>query len=210
MKKSIAFTLCLGLCAISALGQGAVNFNTRVTGAGGVVAPIYGPVPGSASVSVRGNATTNGGTANYTGAALLAGTGYSAELLGGSSAATLASSLTANGSVTFRTAASFAGFITPPANAPTYQGAGGTPFVFQIRVWDNGGGTVNTWALALARQDLAKGVSDLIGPINLVEPPGTPNNLVGLTSFSLTVVPEPGVIALGVLGLGALLLRRRK
>jgi hypothetical protein len=32
----------------------------------------------------------------------------------------------------------------------------------------------------------------------------------GIRSFQLTVVPEPSLIALGALGLGALLLRRRK
>jgi len=39
-------------------------------------------------------------------------------------------------------------------------------------------------------------------------PPSTPAPLAGLNGFS--VVPEPSTIALGVLGLGALLLRRRK
>jgi hypothetical protein len=40
------------------------------------------------------------------------------------------------------------------------------------------------------------------------EPPSTPANLIGLTSF--TLVPEPSVLALGALGAAALLLRRRK
>jgi hypothetical protein len=35
-------------------------------------------------------------------------------------------------------------------------------------------------------------------------------NLTGLQGFTVTVVPEPSVIALGVLGASALLLRRRK
>jgi len=38
----------------------------------------------------------------------------------------------------------------------------------------------------------------------------TPPNLAGLTGFTLVNVPEPSTIALGVLGLGALLIRRRK
>ena len=37
-----------------------------------------------------------------------------------------------------------------------------------------------------------------------------PANLVGITGFSVTAVPEPSTIALGVLGAAALLFRRRK
>lgn len=37
-----------------------------------------------------------------------------------------------------------------------------------------------------------------------------PPDLVGLTGFTMTVVPEPSTIALGVLGAAALLFRRRK
>jgi MYXO-CTERM domain-containing protein len=42
-------------------------------------------------------------------------------------------------------------------------------------------------------------------------PPGTPGNLSGMLPFTLVPVPEPSVIGLGLLGLGTLLvLRRRK
>jgi len=41
-------------------------------------------------------------------------------------------------------------------------------------------------------------------------PPSTPANLVNLKPFQVISVPEPSVIALGVLGASALLLRRRK
>ncbi|MHB8521556.1 MAG: PEP-CTERM sorting domain-containing protein [Limisphaerales bacterium] len=44
-------------------------------------------------------------------------------------------------------------------------------------------------------------------------PPSTPGSLTGLTSFNLGIVPavpEPTTLALGLLGAGALLLRRRK
>ena len=41
-------------------------------------------------------------------------------------------------------------------------------------------------------------------------PPGVPANLAGLEAFSLTVIPEPGTIALAVLGLAAFFVRRRK
>jgi hypothetical protein len=39
-------------------------------------------------------------------------------------------------------------------------------------------------------------------------PPGTPTDMVGLTGFAL--VPEPSTIALAMLGLAGLLIRRRK
>jgi hypothetical protein len=42
------------------------------------------------------------------------------------------------------------------------------------------------------------------------KPPAIPSNLAGLEAFSLTVIPEPGTIALAVLGLAAFFVRRRK
>jgi len=42
-------------------------------------------------------------------------------------------------------------------------------------------------------------------------PPGVPAELIGLKGFTMhNTVPEPSTIALGVLGLGALLIRRKK
>jgi len=47
--------------------------------------------------------------------------------------------------------------------------------------------------------------------VTLAEPPATPPALTGLTAFAvLPGVPEPSTIAIGALGLAALLLRRRK
>lgn len=77
-------------------------------------------------------------------------------------------------------------------------------------------GTVNTWAEVLARGGTLAGAgSDVftVGPLGGVAPDGTvfiPPQATGLRSFQLTMVPEPSLIALGALGLGALLLRRRK
>jgi hypothetical protein len=48
--------------------------------------------------------------------------------------------------------------------------------------------------------------------IGLKALPDAPANLVGLESFSVSgeVIPEPSTFALGLLGIGALMLRRRK
>ena len=55
---------------------------------------------------------------------------------------------------------------------------------------------------------LARGFSSTIDVV-LGGDPADPTALVGLSSF-FVVIPEPSTIALGVLGLAALVLRRRK
>ena len=205
MKKTSIIALLITASALSSFGQGGVNFNNRVTGAGGVVAPIYGPNSANPTLARSGNATTNGGTIDYTGHALLAGTTFSADLLSGSDAGSLQPVV--GSLVQFRTTTTLPGFVTPPAVA--IGSLATTPQVFQVRAWANGGDILSSYASALMA-GRAVGQSAVFGPITPTAPPATPPNLVGLTSFNLTVVPEPGVIALGVLGLGALLLRRRK
>ena len=202
MKKTAILTLLIAATAVTSFGQGAVNFNNRVTGAGGVVAPIYGVNPLDPMTARIGNATTNGGAVDRSGYPLLFGTGFSAALLYGADAGNLSTYAT----VTFRTVTGFGGFITPPSPAP--QTAPTTATSFRVRAWDNGGNTASSYADALAA---GRGVGEsAVFTVSPLASPATPPALVGLTSFNLTIVPEPGVIALGVLGLGALLLRRRK
>jgi hypothetical protein len=219
MKKSVIILLGV-ICAAQAFSQGvgSVFFNNRyVSGIGApIVAPIYGPEPGSPTRVIRGNATTNGGTMTYTGP-LLIGTGFTAALFGGPSGINdeNSPSLAFVQSATFRTTPNTAGFFIAPTAAQNVPGTTAGAFgTFQLRAWDNHAGTVTTWAAAMADPTVAKGSSSLFTPSfplgGLTSPPTTPPGLQGLTSFNLAVVPEPGVIALGVLGLGALLLRRRK
>lgn len=220
MKKSVIILLGV-ICATQAFSQGVgqVFFNNRyVSGIGApIVAPIYGPEPGALSRVIRGNATTNGGSQTYTGP-LLIGTGFTAALFGG--AATITDENSPNlafiASATFRTTTATAGFFIAPTAAQNVPGGvAGAQGTFQLRAWDNHAGSITSWAAAMADPSVAKGSSALFTPsfpLGGPTPTGvvTPPGLAGLTSFNLAVVPEPGVIALGVLGLGALLLRRRK
>jgi len=218
MKKTVIILLGL-ICASQAFSQGlgSVFFNNRyLSGIGApIVAPIYGPEPTQPSRVIRGNASTNGGAQTYTGP-LLIGTGFTAALFGGPAPITDENSpnLAFVQSATFRTTTSTAGFFIAPTAAQNVPGTtAGLMGTFQLRAWDNLGGTVATWAAAQANPASAHGSSALFTPTfplgGLTSPPTTPPGLQGLTSFNL-VVPEPGVIALGVLGLGALLFRRRK
>jgi len=61
---------------------------------------------------------------------------------------------------------------------------------FQLRVWNNLGGTVTSWAAAKANPTLARGSSVLFTVPAPLAGDVTPPNLVGLTSFNL-VAPEP-------------------
>jgi hypothetical protein len=115
----------------------------------------------------------------------------------------------ANGSLTpmttttpaaFKTSANGAGYINAGGATAPAGFAGGTTVQLILRAWQGGAGSTYDTAAV-------KGQSSPIS-IALVEAPGTPNELIGLTGF--TMVPEPTTLALGALGLGALLIRRRK
>jgi len=223
MKKTAIVLLGI-ICAANAFSQGvgSVFFSNRyLSGLGApVVAPVYGLEPGDATRQIRGNATTNGGTMTYSGP-LLFGTGFTAALYGGAAGITDENSpnLALASTVPFRsTTNTLAGFVTPPASAVQVPGTTAGGFgTFQVRAWDNKGGTITTWAQVMADLTIPHGSSALFTPsfaLGGTPPPPntpvTPPGLQGLTSFNLVAVPEPGVIALGVLGLGALLFRRRK
>jgi len=82
-----------------------------------------------------------------------------------------------------------------------------TILTVQVRAWATSGGAVTSWEQA---GPLARGESNLI-QVTLGGGTTPPPNLLGLTSFSIgTVIPEPSSIALGLLGLGAIVLFRRR
>lgn len=98
------------------------------------------------------------------------------------------------------------GTVTVPANAIV-----GGQVTLQMRAWEaTTAGVAGTYeAAAGAGKKFGQSATFTAAPGNpLSDPPGTPANLVGLTSFSL--IPEPSTIALGLIGAAALLLRRRK
>jgi MYXO-CTERM domain-containing protein len=86
---------------------------------------------------------------------------------------------------------------------------------FQVRGWSTAGGT--TYEQVVLRGDPAFSAGK--GPIFTLKSKDPLNNLetspnvwqgVGFTGFGLTPVPEPSVIGLGLLGVGALLMLRRR
>jgi len=206
MKKTLITAALLSLGVYGVLGQGAINFNNRAVNSPVVVAPIYGP-EADQTIILHGNATTNGGSTVYHGA-LLSGTGFTAQLWASPQGGVLAplSTTVMRGAAT----PTLLGFVVPPASAPIIAGvAAGQTATFDLRVWDNRNNQITLWSQVLADPTILRGNSGTFN-VALTEPPTTPPNMVGLTSFNLHAAPEPSVIALGALGLGALLLRRRK
>jgi len=229
MKKILLISASLML-AVAAFPQGTVVFDNGATTA---KAYTYGVDPNAPTVYKSGQTSSGvpAGTQTY-GGALLTGTGFTATLWARNAAnvvgvdnATLpggGNNLVLVGApVAYRAAGPlFNGRIAPSSANPVVNDVtdASQRATFQMRVWDNKGGTITTWDQAV--QEFLAGRTALgYSPLFTVQqslggfgsPPGTPPNLVGLQSFQLYTVPEPSVIALGVLGAGCLfLLRRRK
>jgi hypothetical protein len=212
MKKTL-ITLALLASAVVGFAQGTLQIGNSFTGV--FRAPIYGvdPADGTRAQSGQSALGNPAGTTVY-GGPLLQGTGFTFALFAGA-AGSAEGALQLVTTATFSTSASGAlpaGLIVTQT-LPINGVAPGAIAALQVRVWDNKGGTVSTWAAALADQTVAKGTSALFASQALGgagSPPSTPPQMTGWTSFNVSAVPEPSVIALGALGLGALLLRRRK
>lgn len=88
----------------------------------------------------------------------------------------------------------------------------GTDVYYKLLVWNDAAGA-NFDDASVSPSGIV-GSSDPIlitlGGIPPVGDPVNPPTVNGFTSFALTAVPEPSVIALGLLGAAAVILRRRK
>ena len=129
--------------------------------------------------------------------------GSGANLEGGFAqlyAGSTADSLSAVGSPVAFYSGKKAGYFSGGAVDVGFNGAG----FFQVKAWSG----ADTFEAALI-----SGVSNVFSGTpgdQTTSPPSTPAGLAGLEAFSLTVIPEPGTIALAVLGLAAFFVRRRK
>lgn len=216
MKKTIALAaVLLGSAAVSSLfAQGQILWGNQFTGA--LVAGVYSPEPANPMLQLTGNPAngTPPGNTVYTGVPLL-GTGFTMGLFLGNSPTDARAQTEALATAPFRTTAATAGFMFAQEYRDPTRVPGTTGVNAQFRAWDNRMGTVTSWAQVMAGGGLIAGGSGdpfQVGPLGgTVGPDNFPvPSTLGARSFNLTVVPEPSLIALGALGLGALLLRRRK
>jgi hypothetical protein len=178
--KKLAIALCLTASVLTAMAQGTINFNNRVT-----VAGINAPV-------------------TFAGSGLL-GPDYVGQLFVMNGA-----SYEAVGTPTaFQSNALLAGYVNGGNTVVPFVAPGSDATVI-LRAWNAAAGS--DWATASGAGNLISGESTAITITTggAGAPPSLPANLTGLAGFELVAVPEPSTIALGVIGLAALALRRRK
>jgi len=181
MKKLMIAVAAL-MVSIAAYGQGQFSFNNRNTAVG---------------IDSKFQLTTDAGTTSS-----IAGTAYTLQLLGGKPG-TPVNQLTQLATTDFRTGAA-AGYVNPiTVTVPGVTGLGtDTKALVLLRVFQG----VGTSGQALT-PDLGPYTVDVAGA------PATPPDMTfgGVSSLRVSSVPEPATLALGALGLGALLaIRRRK
>jgi len=93
-------------------------------------------------------------------------------------------------------------WLSQTVDVPVTPGANAT---FVVRAWKTSLGSYD--AAVASKSDFG-----FSSPVTVAVGGGTlpPSNLVGLQGFSVNQVPEPSTIALGLLGVAAMALRRRK
>jgi hypothetical protein len=192
--KHIALTLTALLVAASAFAQGTLNFANRVTG-------VF-----DARATYEGDGTIPAGPA---------GNQFWGQLLAGAPGGALAP---VGQPVEFRNDAGI-GYITSGGVVTVPGVAGGSPAQVEMVAWHKSLG--DTWAAAEAANMGGIGRSGVITvntggggtppspAANLGQAGGTAQNTLQAFQIS-TLVPEPSIAALGLLGAGLLLIRRKK
>jgi hypothetical protein len=181
--KKLLVTLAAVLVSVSTFAQGTIKFNNRLTGQ--VDAPV----------------TLPGGT---TGFGSIAGAQAQLFLVTGGSTYTALTPAT-----TFRsTSAAAYPYVNEPTAGVVVPGvAAGAQATIVLRAWA-GGATYDPTSNSHYGQSLP--ITIALGGTPAIGAPIPDAVLTGLQGFSVTVVPEPSTIALGLLGAAALLYRRRK
>jgi len=182
--KHCLLTLASLLVAASTYAQGTVNFVNRIANvldAQVRYANSGAPIPANGDYVAQLYASAPGGTLAAVGAA-----------------------------IPFRTG-SGEGYW--PGDVRTIPGvpAGGTAQI-QVKAWASSLGT--SFESVQAQGIGGWGESGILAAVptgGAGVPPSTPTPLTGLASFEIaTIIPEPSIAALGLLGAGLLLLRRKK
>ncbi|MBM3876376.1 MAG: hypothetical protein FJ386_06615 [Verrucomicrobia bacterium] len=146
------------------------------------------------------------------------GSGFSAQIYAGASAGSLAA-IGSRANFIDGTGIINAGDVSV-TSASLNAGSLGA---YQLKAWDNVGGTITSYEAAVAAGRKV-GESAIVGLGGTVQTsgfvlggtiPGTPPTVVTATvnlhpSFSVALVPEPGLMTLGLLGAAGLFLRRRR
>jgi len=174
---------------MQAFPQGQITFNNRVNNV--VIAPVYG-VEADANVARHGNTAsgTPTGGQTYSGA-LLAGTGFTAQLFAGPTNASEVDLKPLQPPVSFRTGDA-AGFVVAPTFSLAVPNVDeGEPAQVRLRVWNNRSGTITNWQQVLEDMTIERGqslsfISEPLGGI-FIPPP----NLNGLRSFNLALGQPP-------------------
>ena len=106
--------------------------------------------------------------------------------------------------VGFRTGAA-AGYITSVARVVDGIPGGSSAYV-AMAVWDSADGA----SYEVAEAAFGKVGMSIPVEITLTAPPATPAAMAGMQAFGVAAIPEPSTLALGLLGIGALMMRRRR
>jgi len=200
MKKLITTAACT-MAAAAAFGQGLFQFQSTIGTQG--QPPTAGEVNDNTIVLPNAN-----GTAAPTATGTPAGSPYQAEVAIGTGTTLASMTLYPTSISPLSTGWFFGPSLTVPGSAP------GTSVNFDVLVWNPADGS--TYAAALAKNGAITGNSGVVlgytlgGPNPAGGPPFIACN-PNFAAFSLTgVVPEPTTLTLGAMGLGSLLLFRRR
>jgi hypothetical protein len=194
MKKLLIICATI-VTAVSAYGQGAVVFaNTTGT---------------------RFTTNSGAGPGNMTGL-----NAYRIGLYTAAAGTVNESLFTLIATATNQSAAPFAGLFSYPQAPYAIAGNNGTPIAYQVKAWSLSSGATYEAAVALGQGYGGKSAIGSVTPAtgttpppNLFGPGGATPDFVGQLNSGITMVPlvpEPSSIALGLLGLGAIALFRRR